>query len=219
MRLNAGTKTVTSIYACVLAGGQSRRFNEEVKGLKHLNNIPLIEHVLDRLSQQATELAINSNQREYQDYIAAHSIDIDLINDLTPAFSGPLAGLYSCMEHMIAHTNHELLLLSACDTPFIPRDLCERLLTKLPKGGVSCIQYEGFLQPTFSLWHRSLFPEIRESAIGEKLGGFKPLLNSLGERCQLVDYPVKQNSDFNPFFNVNTKTDLARAEELINYVQ
>lgn len=210
---------MTSVYACILAGGQSRRFNEKAKGLQQLNQQPLLSLIIKRLSGQADQIAINSHHSEYQHFASTLNTEIDIISDLTPAFSGPLAGLYACMRHMCDTSRHELLLLSACDTPFLPLDLCARLRSQLPENGASCIRYQEQLQPTFSLWHRSLLPEIEKAVTQDKLGGLKPLLLSLGERAATVDYPEHASELDDPFFNINTEADLIHAHELNQHEQ
>ena len=207
------------IYACILAGGQAQRFNRELKGLKPLNGQPLITHILQRLEHQSAGQAINSHHREYAAYIEQAALKVDLISDLTPLYSGPLAGLYSCMTYMTEKTDFERLLLCACDTPFLPLNLSETLSNSLPTEGASCIQHKGRMQPTFSLWHKALLPKIRTSVIEGEMGGFKSLAEELGEQFKLVDYTTDCDAKFDPFFNINTEADLAFANEIAKHVQ
>ena len=45
-------KTSPQIHAVILAGGLARRMNGVEKGLQKLQNLPLIAHILQRLSPQ-----------------------------------------------------------------------------------------------------------------------------------------------------------------------
>jgi molybdopterin-guanine dinucleotide biosynthesis protein A len=75
---------------------------------------------------------------------------------------------------------------------------------------VACIRYQGFAQPTFSLWHKRVAPAVKEAMLVKKYGGFKPLLADLN--TVYLDWPEQSVS---PFFNINTVDDLAEAEGLL----
>jgi molybdopterin-guanine dinucleotide biosynthesis protein A len=123
------------------------------------------------------------------------------------------------MQHMRNHSDSNLLLLCACDTPFLPKDLSAQLLENLPQKGASFIRYQDRLQPTFSLWHRDLFEEIEQAVTEKDIRGFKPFIKELGSRAAMVDYPNNSAEKINPFFNINTEQDLLLAQELLNNVQ
>jgi len=209
---------MSGVHAYILANGESRRFNKETKALKVFAGKPLIQHVIERLHSQTNAIAINGSHPNLAQF------GLELIDDLTPPYSGPTAGLYACMAHLHKNSNHTWLMLSACDTPFIALNLIEQLREqaeqKSPgKTKMSCFRYEGYLEPTFSLWHRDLFEEIEHAVLNKQIKGFKPLIAALGERASVVDYPKSTYSEPNPFFNVNTPADLAEAEKHIKHEQ
>ena len=131
-----------TISGLVLAGGKSRRFGGEDKGLLPLADKPMVEHVLERLAPQVQSLFLSCNrhQSDYQNTLnhvaSAHpSIsETALVSDPAPQnYAGPLVGIYSLLQQ--ARTGW--VLICPCDMPLIPRtivrDLTEtlRLETKL----------------------------------------------------------------------------------------
>jgi molybdopterin-guanine dinucleotide biosynthesis protein A len=202
------------IVAYILAGGESRRFDHKIKGLQLLNGEPLIQHVIHRLKPQVKIININSHIQEYSQF------GYDLISDTGAFFQGPLSGLLACMRHHNEnHQNSQWLMISPCDSPFIPNDLVTHLCRDIgndkdagnDKNAIqaSCIQYQGSLQPPFSLWHKSLLPSLENAVIKEQWGGLKIFLKSLGNAANVIEYPLQAN---NPFFNINCSDELQQAE-------
>lgn len=170
---------------------------------------PLLAHVVRRLKPQVSTLMINSNDNPdwYRQFGAP------LVADCLPDYPGPLTGLVSGMLYAAGNLpEYELMALVPCDGPFLPVDLVARLRTALEagKGDVASVRFRGQLQPTFSLWHRRVFSSIQNELEGLGFGGFKDLMTRL--QTVLVDWP---ESDSDPFFNINTPAELARAEELL----
>ena len=205
----------TDVY--ILAGGQARRFNEAPKGLKMLGKLTLIEHIVDEFKSQLPNITLNTSHPAYTDFVRQHGLNLPVVEDKTPPYSGPLAGLYACMSHMIAHSDSEHLLLCPCDTPFIRFELYEKLISALPYEGMACYRYNSFLEPAFSLWHRALADDIYKAVVEQGMASFKSLITALGERAAIVNYTDESDKQHNPFFNINTEADLASARELFNH--
>ncbi|HLF31456.1 MAG TPA: molybdenum cofactor guanylyltransferase MobA [Xanthomonadales bacterium] len=183
----------------VLAGGRSRRMEGQIKALAELNGIPLIGHVIKRLQPQVSSLALSVEQHTE----ALDRFGLRQVEDLKPGSCGPLGGLLAALEDLPAGT--DWLLLAPCDAPFLPLDLGERLLECAESlAAPGCIvRYAGELQPTFSVWHRSLSVSMRQSVFKDGMGGFKQFLARV--RLPSVDW---EQSAVSPFFNVNTLAEL-----------
>lgn len=115
--------------ALVLAGGRGRRVGGEDKGLLNVLGRPLIEHVLDRIQPQVDQILINANRNFgfYERY------GYRVFTDDEPGFGGPLAGLASARTLI----STPYLQVLACDMPFIPLDLTQRLYRALVSAQVS----------------------------------------------------------------------------------
>jgi molybdopterin-guanine dinucleotide biosynthesis protein A len=117
-------QTETKVVGLILAGGQSSRMQGHDKSTLLLHGQSMMAHVVERLLPQVAAVWISSNN------IAAHQrFGIPVFND-APALvgKGPLAGLVSFADVVPSDATHIQLL--PCDTPFIPRDLTQRLLTQ-----------------------------------------------------------------------------------------
>lgn len=192
----------------VLCGGRSSRFGND-KALALLNGEPLTAHVLRRLQPQVSCLFLSAQSETP----GLQDLGVELIADAVQRHRGPLAGLYSALQHVSDQDLAEWLLLSPCDAPFLPPDLAGRLLQGAAEQGqpVSAARYGGIVQPTFSLWHRSVLPELREAVQDAGRGGLMTMLDRLPHAT--VDWP---EAPVPPFFNVNTPDDLAQAGRLLD---
>lgn len=74
----------------ILAGGQASRMGGKDKGLIELNQKPLIEHVIERLSPQTPRILINAN-RNQDAYRAFGFVFSDQFKD----FPGPMGGIHA----------------------------------------------------------------------------------------------------------------------------
>jgi molybdopterin-guanine dinucleotide biosynthesis protein A len=95
---------------------------------------------------------------------------------------------------------------AAVDTPFLPQDLVVRLraagLPAVARGA------DGRLHPTFALWPVTLRDRLR-AALAR--GEHRVMAFARAEGAALAAFP---DTIPDPFFNVNTPDDLARAETL-----
>jgi molybdenum cofactor guanylyltransferase len=119
-----GKKTIIS--GLILAGGAGNRVQGRDKGLLQWQGSPLVAHVARRMRPQVDQLLIscNRNSGQYASYAD------DLISDLRPNYQGPLAGIEAAADKV----QGKYLVVVACDTPMLPRDLVQRLLLPLHEG-------------------------------------------------------------------------------------
>ena len=198
-----------NVDGLILAAGRSSRMGSVNKVQAVLADRSLLNHVIDRLAPQVDQLVING------DAGTCGESDYPLVEDALDGFQGPLMGLYSALSS--AKSSDKLgqatyLMMVPCDGPFIPNNLVAELHQQVLEqdADVACIRYQGFAQPTFSLWHKRVAPAVKEALLVKKYGGFKPLLADLN--ATYLDWPEQSVS---PFFNINTVDDLAEAEGLL----
>lgn len=142
------------LSAIILSGGRATRMGGLDKGLVQLQNKPLIQHVIERLVPQADEILINAN-REIQQY---KSFNLPVLQDDDPSYIGPLAGFSSGL----AHCQYDYLLTTPCDSPLLPNDLANRLMTSLinKSADIAVAKSDGNAHPVFSLMHKSVLPSL-----------------------------------------------------------
>ena len=193
-----------AVAGVILAGGRSRRMGGAVKALLPLGDRPLLQHVIDRVDPQLDELLL-SVERPSE---AFEAFGLPQVADPQPD-GGPLGGLLSAMQAM--SPGNDWLLLVPCDAPFVPPDLAARLLacalSAARPGAVVCYQSE--IQPTFSIWSRSILPQLKSAVLEQGMAGIKQFL-SVVELAEL-DWPGSEPS---PFFNINDQDALLKAGRL-----
>ncbi|MDC1513188.1 molybdenum cofactor guanylyltransferase [Porticoccaceae bacterium] len=195
---------INDIDGLILAAGRSKRMGCEDKLKSILHGKTLLEHVIDRLEPQVGELFINANP----DLCGEQSLTV--IGDHMAGFQGPLTGLWSALKSDRL-SDASYLMMVPCDGPFIPQNLVVELyqMTVKNDADIACVRYQGFAQPTFSLWNKRVLSAVEETLLVKKMGGFKSLLAELN--TVYLDWPEQP---INPFFNINTPEDLAAAERL-----
>ena len=180
------------------------------KAFLKLGGETLIERAIARARPQADELIINANG----DLKRFESLGCEVIADRIGGFLGPLAGILSGFEWMRANRPNARWLASfACDCPFFPADMVERLIAEAQSRGVQiAIAASGERHhPVFAVWSASL-PVTSQSVLrGQGLRKMDDFVAGFpNARVVFPSAPV------DPFFNINTRDDLARAEKILS---
>lgn len=196
---------MTMPLGIILAGGRGQRMGGLDKATLSLGGITLLDHAIARLGPQCAALALNSND-------AAHA-NLPLLPDNPPAYAGPLAGVLAGMD-WAAQQGARQIVTVAVDTPFFPDDLVARLQAACGPSGLCLaaspdLQGHVQLHPTFGLWPVTLRHDLRTALAG----GMRKL------RVWAAQHGAAQAlfaaTPFDPFFNINTPADLARAQTLL----
>ncbi len=116
----------TKVTGVILAGGQARRMNYQDKGLQLFRGQPLISYSFNALNPIVDDLIINANRN----LTVYEKFGVPAISDLTPDFSGALAGILAVMNF----TTADLLLVVPCDAPFITTTQLQHLLSEHQKN-------------------------------------------------------------------------------------
>ena len=179
------------------------------KILRPLAGRRVIDHVLERLRPQVTQMALNANG----DPARFASFDLPVIADSMAEFPGPLAGVLAGMDWAAAEGAEHILTVAA-DTPFFPADLQARLSAAREAAGspIALAATPGpdkiYRHPTFGLWPVALREDLRCALTG---GLRKVVLWTDQHGCAEALFPV---DPFDPFFNINRPEDLAQAEAM-----
>jgi molybdopterin-guanine dinucleotide biosynthesis protein A len=176
------------------------------KRLAKLANRSLIEHAIARLKPQVARLMINANDDPYSYGATGLAVRADPI----PGFAGPLAGILSAL--IWANENDARALITVpSDAPFFPADLVVRL-DELQDSAIVSASSGGRLHPVFSLWRKpeTFIAPLRAALESE---GHRKVESFVARFPHgTVDWPV---ASYDPFFNINTPTDLAEAERIM----
>jgi molybdopterin-guanine dinucleotide biosynthesis protein A len=195
----------------ILAGGQATRMGGGDKGLLPLGGRSLLDHVIDRLQPQVAGLALNANG----DSARFSRFGLPVLADSVAGFAGPLAGVLAGLD-WAASKGADTIVTAAADTPYFPADLVPQLLLRgegmshpLVLAATPDPDRGEVRHPTFGLWPVALRDDLRAAL---DAGVRKVVVWTDRHSGRVALFPV---SGFDPFFNVNTPADLARAEAMI----
>jgi molybdopterin-guanine dinucleotide biosynthesis protein A len=199
-----------SIAGVILAGGLAQRMGGGDKCLLPLGGRPMLAHVIERLAPQVDRLAINANG----DPTRLGAFGLPVLADSVAGFPGPLAGVLAGLDWG-ASEGADLVISAAGDTPFFPADLVVRLRAAAEAAGtpraMAATPGEGGgteRLPTFGLWPVAMREDLR-AAIS---GGTRRVVDWTEPRgCARAVF----HGPGQPFFNINTPADLARAEAML----
>ena len=191
--------TPPKITALILAGGRGSRMGSVDKGLQLFKGMPMVAHVLERMSPQVDEVIINANRSIDQYAAFGHRVVPDTID----GFAGPLAGLHVGMTQATT----TLLATVPCDSPFLPLDLVTRLHTAMELGNVDLAVAKTYDQahPVFCLVKRDLEPHLREF-----LASGQRKIDKWYATLRVVE--VQFDDQESAFANINTEAELRELE-------
>ena len=197
-----------NILGTVLAGGKSQRFGEDKSQVK-LNGKLLIDYILSEIIDEFKEiLIVSNNQIKYKNYK-----NISLINDLKKD-QGPLGGVLSAMK-WAKEKNDKYKWISTfpVDTPFFKKDILQKFLSEIDseESKLFFIKSNNTRHNIFGIWSIDLMKKL-EHDLNEGQRKVEVWANSVGVKLINMEFINKD-----PFFNINTKEDLEKAKEKINY--
>lgn len=167
----------------------------------------LLEHAIERLSLQASPLALNTNgdAERFLEY------GLPVIPDSLPDRPGPLAGVLVALD-WAANLGASGVITVAGDTPFLPEDLAARLVEQAGEAkfclAASVDDISMRLHPTIGLWPVRLREDLRSALLEgqRKVREFAALHDA--------ETAIWRDTPYDPFFNINTPEDLLLAEQL-----
>lgn len=201
------TPDTPALPCVILAGGRSSRMGSN-KALVPLGGLPMLSHVVARLTPQTSAIALNANA----DW--ADDSGLRRIADTLPDQLGPLAGVLAAMRDTAAnHPDAKLVLTVPIDCPFLPTDLVQRLsAARSGERTIAIASSSGEQHPIVALWPVSLADELEEWIIKDD----KRRVRDFQRRYPLAEaiFPLAETGGgaLDPFFNINTPEQLAIAE-------
>jgi len=192
----------------VLAGGLARRMGGGDKALLRIGGATILERVLERLAPQCRGLILNANG----DPVRFAFTGLPVVADDVPDFAGPLAGVLAGLDWAAAHAPEAAWVASVPgDCPFLPRNLVARLHTarRAQDRPLACARSGEWRHPVVGLWPVALRADLRRALVDEHLHKIEIWTGRHG--VALADWP---ETPVDPFFNVNTPDDAAKADRI-----
>lgn len=193
------------ISIVIQAGGRSTRMGQD-KGLVPLAGIPMIEHVLSGVKNLGDEIIITTNAPEYYAYL-----NLRMVRDKSPG-EGALAGLQTALGAADGST----VFVIACDMPFPNKKLINHLFSLASSGDAIVPYYNDRYQPLHAVYSKRPCLSAIKNALDK---GEKKVISFYSEIDVItVDETIISalSLDNLSFFNVNTPSELEKAELIIS---
>lgn len=179
------------ISCIVLAGGEAKRLQN--KPFVLLNKKPLIFHVLEKVEKIFDDIVVVVKNEEQKSRIK----NFNVVLDKEPVFS-PVAGIKEGIEHI----KNDYFFLTACDMPFIDIKIINEMIDKIGNYDCMILKSKNRYEPFFAIYKKSVFDSCK-------------LEDGLQRIIRKSNKLEIEANDSNVFFNINTKKDLEKAENLI----
>jgi molybdopterin-guanine dinucleotide biosynthesis protein A len=198
--------------AIILAGGFSSRLGQD-KGLVGLANKPLIKHVLDRTEDLVDErLVVVSSKVQAERYSKALGVSANVLVDNCEVHS-PLAGAVTGFEQACG----EYSLLLPCDTPFVSRGILLLLLELCVNKNAAIPRWPNcYGEPLQAVYRTKPALEAARNALCSGKLNIQAMVDRL-QGVRFISTLVLEQLDpgLRTFFNVNTASDLKKAETIL----
>jgi len=197
-----------NILAVVLAGGQSKRFGED-KNQAKLGNLTLLEHVLAKVTKKFEKILIISNQNLNLKMLNS----ITIIPDCIQGNLGPLVGVLTAMKWIKKNNKqYQWIATFPSDTPFFDTSIIEKYKSRISLNE-SLLYFARSNQKRhniFGLWSVKLMDTLENDLINNNFRKVEKWADKIG--VETINIKIDK---FDPFFNINTKTDLKEAEKIL----
>ncbi len=189
----------------ILAGGQNSRLPGKKKGFRKIGGEMIFDRIHRELSSAVDEIVIVTN-----DPASFTKWDGMIVSDIDPsrcALAGVHAGIY--------YASYDKVFITACDTPFIRKDVVEYIISCADsKYDVVIPETEGGLEALLTVYSKACLPLI-EKNLKEELY----MIKKFYPKNRVKKIPLEKIKEIDPlmesFFNVNTPDDLEKANNMI----
>ena len=197
-----------NILAVVLAGGQSKRFGED-KNQAKLGNLTLLEHVLEKVTKKFEKTLIISNQN-----LNIKDLDsVTIVPDCIKGNLGPLVGVLTAMKWIRKNNKqYQWIATFPSDTPFFEISIIEKYKNRinLNESLLYFVRSNQKRHNIFGLWSVKLMDTLENDLVNNNFRKVEKWADKIGVKT--INVKIDK---FDPFFNINTKTDLEEAKKIL----
>lgn len=193
--------------AVILAGGQSTRMGFD-KQLLSVNRIRLINYLIKKLYNEFEEIIIVTNTPSYYEDLTCKIVGDEIKG------KGPLGGIHVGLKNATS----KYVYVLACDMPNVNLEYIRFMKDEINDKEVdACITKLGrkWVEPFNAFYSKTIIKSIEDNL----LNGKRSLYSFIG-KIDSMYIEEKQARKFSPnwdmFFNLNTKEDLGKYQQLIN---
>ena len=173
------------------------------KPLQTVGGVTLVERAAAALRGCVDEMLLVTNRPDLYEFL-----QLTIVEDAVPN-RGPLGGLHAAHRKLGATR----ALVVASDYPFLEEDALRRILREDPKGGIVLPHVDGRAHPLCALYAPDALAAVHEALERGEL----MVMSFVGRLTQTI-VPQAELGGAEAsriFFNVNTPSDIERAEEIL----
>ena len=188
----------------ILAGGMNTRFSGRDKALISVGRRRILDRIYDVFIELFDEIfLVTNNPVRYLEW------DLNIISDLFPVRSS-LTGIHAGLFY--ASNPH--VFFTACDTPFIKKELIEAIIARIEPGYDAIIpETSAGMEPLCAVYAKQCLQRIEQNLEREKL---KIQLVFKNNRIKKIPEKILREKDpeLISFININSPEDLDKVEGL-----
>lgn len=189
----------------ILAGGKGTRLGGVEKSQLEICGLKIIDRLMSEFSEFNTVIVCRNEEQKrlFEGY--------DCITDTIENF-GPLAGIHSALDHF-----KDRVAVLACDMPFVKKEVVEVIYGTAESENIDVLMpiwSDGRIEPLLSAYSPSIIPEIERSFEMNERKILKPVFRCDNVAFYCAECLRKVDKNLVSFFNINTREDLRRAEEI-----
>ncbi|MBW1893492.1 MAG: molybdenum cofactor guanylyltransferase [Deltaproteobacteria bacterium] len=189
----------------ILAGGLNTRFSGAKKAFEKIGGKTILSYTYDLFRELFDEIILITN--DPIDYLA---FDVKIATDIYPVRSS-LTGIHTGL----AIASNRYAFISACDTPFIKKELVELVLDGIDeKTDIVLPETEKGIEPLCAVYSKQCLTSMAQSLKKEKLK-IKLAIRNFRIKNIPEDLLRKKDPELVSFFNINTPEDIEVAENMI----
>lgn len=190
-------KKITGI---VLAGGKSSRMGSD-KGMIKLNGKKFIEHIIEALIPNVSDIIIIANNDNYNNL--GYKVYEDIIKEC-----GPLGGIYTGLMNSKTESN----IIVSCDIPFINSGLIKHVIKNMGRADISVPVFEGNTEPLCAVYTKKISDKLHDLIISNELKIHNVLKHFITTQVHITKTLDFYNNRL--LTNINTPEELKHQKEV-----
>jgi len=194
-----------SLTGIILAGGLNTRFSGTNKALIQIGGVQILDRIYSLFNDLFEEIILVTN-----DPVKYIGWDLKIVTDIYP-YRSSLTGIHAG----IFYSSKPYSFITACDTPFLKKELIEALLCAVePKIDIVIPETPKGLEPLCAVYSKRCQKPIEKQLEKQEFKIDK--FFSKVRIKKIADNELKlKDPGLTSFFNVNTPSSLDRAKEIL----
>ncbi len=188
----------------ILAGGENKRFSGRNKAFIDVCGTPTLDRIYRLFKQLFDEIILVT--KEPGQYLHYDMLIVSDFFEIPSSLTGIHAGLF--------YSNHPYAFFTACDTPFLKKELIQTVLDAIePRFDAVIPETSKGLEPLCAAYSKKSLDLIEHHLRQDRL---KIMRIFKKRRIKRLSEKVLREADpdLASFFNINTPEDLVQAEQI-----